>query len=147
MWLMQQRNLLELVWRSFATCLQLVLIFCNWSFLSMELVWRPTCPTINDIMKFHLSDVPLVWQRNLRYKFSPTIYTNQKFWFHLCYIHSSCPYDPLNKIMCFVLANFTLVNSNRCFRKDSVTEDFVCYAWETLADDAVFILIEFRNAK
>ena len=52
-------------------------------------------------LTYHLSD-------NLKiHKFSPTTYSNQEFWFLLCYIHSSCCYNPLNKIMCFVLVNST----------------------------------------
>ena len=69
---------------------------------SMQLVWRPTYPTIHEIKQFHLSDVPLVWQPKNWTK----VFPNDLYWFHLCYIHSSCPYDPLNKIMCFV--SFTL---------------------------------------
>ena len=53
-------------------------------------------------LTYHLSD-----NLKIRHKFSPTTYTNQKFWFHLCYIHYTCPYDPLNKIMCFVLVNYS----------------------------------------
>ena len=52
---------------------------------------------------YHLSD-----NVKLRRKFSPTTYTNQEFWFHLCYVHSSCCYNSLNKIMCFILVNSTL---------------------------------------
>ena len=61
-------------------------------------------------LTYHLSN-----NLKIYHKFSPTIYTNQMFWFHLCYMHSSCSYDPLNKIMCFVLLNFTKVFQKRFY--------------------------------
>ena len=54
-------------------------------------------------LTYHLSD-----NLKLRHKFSSTTYTNQEFWFHLCYMHSSCRYSPLNKIRCFVLVSSNL---------------------------------------
>ena len=52
----------------------------------MQLVWHPACQTIHEMKQFHLHDVRLVWQPKTRHKFSPTTDTNQKFWYHLCYI-------------------------------------------------------------
>ena len=53
-------------------------------------------------LTYHLSD-----NLKIRHKFSPTTYANQELWFHLCYIHSSCRYNPLNNIMCFILVKST----------------------------------------
>ena len=80
-------------------------------------------------LTYHLSN-----NLKIYHKFSPTIYTNQMFWFHLCYMHSSCSYDPLNKIMCFVLLNFTKVYSWLCMGN-------------ALADNVAFILMKFRNTQ
>ena len=67
------------------------------------------------------------------HKFSPTTYTNQEFWFHLCDIHSLCHYNSLNKIMCFVLVNST----GFCW---------LCMR-NSLADNVIFVLMEFRNVQ
>ena len=53
-------------------------------------------------LTYHLSE-----NLKIRDKFYSTTYADQTFWFHLCCMHSSCPYSPLNKIMCFVLVNST----------------------------------------
>ena len=89
-------------------------------------------------LTYHLSD-----NLKIRHRFSPTTYANLTFWFYLCNIHYSCPYDPLNKIKCFALVNFTQFFQKRfCYRG---------FCWlcmrNSLTDDIVFILMEFRNAK
>ena len=56
--------------------------------------------------------------------------------FHLCYIHSSCHYDPLNKIMLFVL-----VNSTQVFQKGFYYRGF----WWLCMRNSLLILMEFRN--
>ena len=89
-------------------------------------------------LTYHLSD-----NLKISHKCCPTTYTNQTFCFHLCCIHSSCPYDPLNKIMCFALVDFTYA-----FRKDSITEYFVGCAWETHWQTMVFLYwwnLEMQN--
>ena len=73
--------------------------------------------------------------------FSLTTYINQKFWFHLCYIYYLCPYDPLNKL--YALIQLILL---RFFRKDSTLYCWLCMG-NSLADELVFILMEFRNAQ
>ena len=89
-------------------------------------------------LTYHLSD-----NLKIRHRFSPTTYANLTFSFYLCNIHYSCPYDPLNKIKCFALVNFTQFFQKRfCYRG-------FCwwYMRNSLTDDIVFILMEFRNAK
>ena len=49
-------------------------------------------------LTYHLSD-----NLKIRHKFSPTTYTNQKFWSYLCYIHLSgaLPSSKQNYVLCF----------------------------------------------
>ena len=65
------------------------------------------------------------------------------YWFHLCCMHSSCTYDPLNKVMCFVLVNSTQVFQKGFYYRGSCW----LYMRNSLADDVVFILMEFRSAQ
>ena len=51
-------------------------------------------------LTYHLSD-----NLEIRHTFSPTTYTNEKFWFHTFLV----PLRSLNKIMCFVLVNSTQI--------------------------------------
>ena len=68
-------------------------------------VWRPTS---RQFMKLN-SCICLTWSLpdnlKIRHKFTPTTYSNQTFWFHLCMLHSLCPYNLLSTIMCFTLVN------------------------------------------
>ena len=68
----------------------------------------------------YLSDNLKIW-----HQFPPATYTNQKFWFHLCYIPRALT---VLKVKWYALFYLILL---RFFRKDSITEDFVGYAGET----------------
>ena len=89
-------------------------------------------------LTYHLSD-----NLKIQHKFSPATYYNQKFWFHLCYIHSSCPYNPLNKIICFALVNSTYVFQKRFYYRGFC---WLCMR-NSLADNVVLILMKFRNGQ
>ena len=84
---------------------------------SMQLVWSPQLARqLKKLNSFICLTYQLSEYLKTRHKFSPTTYNNQKFYFHLCYIHSLRPYDPLNKLC----ALFQLILL-RCFR-DSILQ-------------------------
>ena len=80
----------------------------------MQLVGRQTCPTIHETCTlvsptYHLSN-----KLNIRRKFFPMTH---KLKVLVSFVrHSSCPYGPLNKVMCFKMI------SPGFFRKDFITE-------------------------
>ena len=50
-------------------------------------------------LTYHLSD-----NLKIQHKFSPVTYTNQEFWFHLCYIHSLVMHEKLiGRLCCFYI--------------------------------------------
>ena len=75
--------------------------------MASMIVWRATCPTFIKLNSFICLTYHLSEHLKIPHKFFPTTYTNQKFWFHLCYIQSPWTYNTLNKIMYYALVHST----------------------------------------
>ena len=82
----------------------------------------------------------ILWLEKLEKYMLVTTQVQSKHWSHLCYIHSSCRYSPLNKIICFVL-----VNSTQVFLERILLQRILLLVHEKLIGrDAIFILMKFE---